>query len=84
MRSLQSSQLRLRVVAEAEPGALARVLERFQNINVLPRRIIAEIGINDILHIQVDVCGLAEEQLTIIAAKVSQATSVFNAYWHRV
>jgi hypothetical protein len=60
------------------------VLERFQNLNVLPRRIIAEFGINDTIHIQVDVCGLPEEQLTIIAAKIGQATCIASAYWHRV
>jgi hypothetical protein len=84
MSALEVSLLRLRVVADADPGAVARVLERFQNLNVLPRRIIAEFGINDALHIQVDICGLAEEHLTIIAAKIGQATSVVNAYWHRV
>jgi hypothetical protein len=36
------SLLRLRVLAEADSGALMRVLERFQNLGVLPRRVIAE------------------------------------------
>lgn len=36
------SLLRLRVVAEADSGVLMRVLERFQNLGVLPRRVIAE------------------------------------------
>jgi hypothetical protein len=84
MSALEVSLLRLRVVADADPGAVARVLERFQNLNVLPRRIIAEFGVDDTLHIQVDVCGLPEEQLTVIAAKIGQATSIVNAYWHRV
>jgi hypothetical protein len=84
MSSLEVSLLRLRVVAEADPGAIARVIERFQNLNILPRRIIAEFGVNDTIHIQVDVCGLPEEQLRIIAAKIGQATSIVNAYWHRV
>ena len=84
MSALEVSLLRLKVVAEADPGAVARVLERFQNLNVLPHRIIAEFGINDTLQIQVDACGLPEEQLTIIAAKIGQSTSIVNAYWHRV
>jgi hypothetical protein len=75
---------RLRVVAEADPCALARVLERFQNLNVLPRRIIAEFGSNDLLHVQVDVFGLPEAQLGMIAAKIGQFPSIVNAYWHRV
>ena len=32
--------LRLRVTAEADLGALSRVLERFQNLNVVPRRVV--------------------------------------------
>jgi hypothetical protein len=84
MSALEVSLLRLKVVADADPSAVARVLERFQNLNILPRRVIAEFGINDAIHIQVDVCGLPEEQLKIITAKIGQATSIVNAYWHRV
>lgn len=73
---------RLRIVADNDPGAVARVLERFQNLNVMPRRIIAECTSNDTLHIQVDVFGLAEEQLRLIAAKIRQSPSTVNAYWH--
>jgi hypothetical protein len=75
---------RLRVVADADPGTIARVLERFQNLNVLPRRVIAEFATNNMLHIQVDVCGLPEEQLKLMAAKIRQSLSVINAHWHRV
>ena len=53
MSSQDWSLLRLRVVAEADPGALARVLERFQNLNVLPRNVVAELGIADTCHIQI-------------------------------
>ena len=75
---------RLRIVADNDAGAVARVLERFQNLNVLPRRIIAECTSNDTLHIQVDVFGLAEEQLRLVAAKIRQSPSIVNAYWHRL
>ncbi len=34
--------LHLRVSAEPDPGVLARVLERFQNLNVVPRRVLAD------------------------------------------
>jgi hypothetical protein len=84
MSSQQFALLRLRVVADADPGALARVLEHFQNLNTLPRRVVAEFGIHDTLHIQVDICGLTEERLTLIAAKIGQATSIVSAHWHRV
>jgi hypothetical protein len=77
------SVLYLRVSAEADPGALARVLERFQNLNFTPRRVVAEWGINDTLHVQVDIAGLPEERLDLIATKLSQVPSILNAYWHR-
>lgn len=75
--------LRLRVVAEADPGVIARVLERFQNINVLPRRVVAEHGTNGSLHIQVDLAGLPEQMLTLIALKISQVPTVSHVHWHR-
>ena len=46
MDSLTVSLFRIRAVADADPGAVARVIERFQNINIQPRRVIAEFGIN--------------------------------------
>jgi hypothetical protein len=78
------SRRRLQVVADADPGAIARVVERFQNLNIVPRRLIAEFSSNDLLHIEVDVCGVPDEQLMLIAGKVRQATSIVNAYWHRL
>ena len=84
MDSLTVSLFRLRVLADADPGVLARVIERFQNINILPRRIIAEFGVDETIHIQVDICGLPEDQIQRIATKLRQATSIVNAYWHRI
>jgi hypothetical protein len=75
-----SSLLRLRVVADADPSALARVLAVFQNLNVVPRRVLAEFDTNDILHIEVDVFGMPEEQLRLITGKIRQAPSVVNAH----
>ena len=82
--SQQYSRRRLRVVADADPGTIARVVERFQNLNIVPRRVIAEFSSNDILHIEVDVCGLPDEQLRIIVGKIRQAPCIVNAYWHRL
>jgi hypothetical protein len=78
------SRRRLQVVADADLGALARVVERFQNLNIIPRRVSAEFSSNDILHIEVDVCGLPDEQLALIAGKIRQAPCIVNAYWHRL
>jgi len=81
---LTYSRRRLQVVTDADPGAIARVVERFYNLNIIPRRVSAELSSNDLLYIEVDVCGIADEQLALIAAKIRQATTVVNAYWHRV
>jgi hypothetical protein len=82
MSSEHTSVCRLRVVAEADSGALMRVLERFQNLNVLPRRVIAEFGTHGTMHIQVDVSGMAESTLNLIAAKLGQVPTILDAYWH--
>jgi len=83
MGSFESlSLLRLRVVAEADAGVLMRVLERFQNLGVLPRRVIAEFTTTDALNIQLDVAGLEEARLSLIAAKVGELPCVTQAYWH--
>jgi hypothetical protein len=50
----------------------------------VPRRIIAEFASNDLLHIEVDVCGITDEQLALIAGKIRQSPCIVNAYWHRV
>jgi hypothetical protein len=74
----------LRVNAEADPGALARVLMSFQTLNVVPRRVLAELGTTGMLYIRIDVSGLTERHLSLIAAKVGQVPCVGNAYWHRL
>lgn len=76
------SLYRLKVVADADPGALMRVLERFQNLGVLPRRVIAEFTTADSLCIEVDVSGIEESSMSIIAAKLNQVPFVTEAYWH--
>ncbi len=78
------SLLRLRVVADADPGAIGAVVQRFQNLNIIPRRVSAEFGVDDRLHIEVDVCGVSGEQLSLVASKVSQSPCVHHAYWHRL
>src|ERR1700733_7904686 len=75
---------RLQVVADANPGAIARVVERFQNLNIIPRRLCAEFSSNDLLHISVEVCGISEKQLALIIAKIRQAPCIVNAHWARL
>ena len=78
------SLLRLRVVADPDPTAISSVIGRFQNLNVVPRRIRAEFAGNDLLYIEVDVCGVTADQLSIIAGKISQSPSIHDAHWHPV
>lgn len=78
----QVSLLRLKVLAEADSGALMRTLERFQNLGVVPRRVITEFTTTDTMSIQVDVCGLDEARLSLIANKLGQVPCVLRAYWH--
>ena len=82
MSANQFSLLRLKVVAEADAGALMRVLERFHNLGVLPRRVVAEFTTADSLCIQVDVAGVEESRMSLIAAKLGQIPCVSQAYWH--
>jgi len=84
MNAQELSLWRLRVTTDADPGVVARVLERFQNLNVLPRRVVAEAGIDNRFSIEVDVLGMPEAQMTLVAIKLRQNTSVLNAYWHRL
>lgn len=74
----------LRVSTDADPGALARVLTCFQTLNVVPRRVVAELGMAGTLYIRVDITGLTERHLSLIAAKIGQVPCVGNAYWHRL
>jgi hypothetical protein len=76
--------LRLSVAAEADPGALMRVVERIQGLNIIPRRVLAELDVDRVLCIQVDIAGLPESRLALIAAKIGQVPCVLTAYWYRV
>jgi hypothetical protein len=74
----------LRVSTDGDPSALTRVVGYFQNLNVTPRRVVAEFGSNGELHVKVDVSGLSEARMNLITAKVGENPSVLNAYWHHL
>jgi hypothetical protein len=44
---------------------------------------VAEWGTAGTLHVQVDIAGLPEDRVDLIAAKVSQVRCILNVYWHR-
>jgi hypothetical protein len=74
--------LALRVSTDGDPSVLTRLLAHFHNLNVTPRRVVAEFGSDHRLHVQVHVSGLPEERLSLITAKIGQNPCVLNAYWH--
>ena len=74
----------LRVSTDGDPSVLTRLLGYFHNLNVTPRRVVAEFSSSSQLHLTVDVSGMSEERLTLITAKVGQNPSVLNAYWHHL
>jgi hypothetical protein len=86
MSSPEFSLLRLHVVADSDPGTLIRVLERFQNLNISPRRVIAEAAAVGTQHIEIeiDIGDLPPQTLTLITAKLRQCIFVQNAHWHPV
>ena len=71
-----------RVSTDGDSSVLTRLLGHFHNLNVTPRRVVAEFDSNALLHVQVDVSGLSEKRLSLITAKVGQNPSVLKAYWH--
>ena len=68
------------MVADADPGALPRVLERFEGLNLVPRRVIAERG-DDVLRIEVDIAACPLRVVEQIAAKLAQMPSIHSAIW---
>jgi hypothetical protein len=76
--------LRLRVSADSDPSVLARLIGLLQNLNVTPRRVAAEYGINSVMHLEIDLCGFPEERLSLLAAKMAQTPCVLSAYWHHL
>ena len=72
----------LRVESEPDPSILTRLLGYFQNLNITPRRVVAEFSTHGHLYLQVEVGGLSEERMGLITAKASQLPVVIDAHWH--
>lgn len=77
--SYERSLFRLHVVAESDPSALARVIERFQQLNIVPRRVLAELDDAGFLNICVDVEDLKLDAALFIAAKVGQMPCIVDS-----
>ena len=74
----------LRITAELDASALPRVLHYFQNLNFIPRRVVAECSTCCELHIRVDVFGMTEQRLEAITRRAAQLPGVLRAHWHRL
>jgi hypothetical protein len=74
--------LRVRVTSDGDPSVLPRLLGYFQNLNVSPRQVNAEFGTAARMHLSIDICGLPEERISLITAKIGQSPCVLNVYWH--
>jgi hypothetical protein len=78
------SLLRLRVATEYDPGVLPRLLGYLTNLNVTPRRVQAEFATTGLMYVEIDVVGLSEARLTLIAGKIAQLVPVVNSHWCRI
>jgi len=61
---------------------LIRVLQLFQQLNVVPSRVTAEATV-DRLQIEIHVAHFSEARLSLIAAKTGQMPSILSACWYR-
>ena len=48
------------------------------------RRVVAEFGCDEVLHVRIDVAGVPEPRLSTLAEKLGQIPTVLSAYWHRL
>jgi hypothetical protein len=74
---------RVRATAEADPGALPRLLARFQNLNLTPRRVVAEFSSSGALHVEIDVAALPEATVQLIVTKLREMPCILDAHWCR-
>jgi hypothetical protein len=74
---------RLRVTTEIDPSALPRLLGLLQNLNLVPTRVVAECTVCT-MHVQIDVVGVSDKSLSLVAGKIGQSPAVLNVYWHHL
>ena len=72
---------RLKVVAEADPAALVRVLHFFQVLNLVPRRVMMSRLGGDFLEIAIDIdsATCAPDAFRLIVGKVNELPTVVTA-----
>ena len=81
MQTGNAAVFRLRVVAEADQGALIRALQLFQARNLIPLRVAAQRTEPDLLKIEIDVAAsdCTHETCRLIVAKLNELPIVLEA-----
>ena len=70
--------LRLQVETEFDPGVLIRVLERFQQLNIVPRRVVADVTADGRIIVEVSVSGLRRSRLAQLVKRIEQFPCVLT------
>lgn len=71
----------LSVSGEPDPSMLVRVLTHFLILNVLPRKVVAELSTEEMQRIRIEANGMTAKQVSVIAAKIDQLPTVERVYW---
>lgn len=81
MQSNNAAPLRLRVLVEADPGALVRVLHLIQGRNIVPLQVSAQRLDADSLAVEIalDAADLTVEAFRVIAGKIAGLPVVLDA-----
>lgn len=79
-RQAQVAPWRIKLIAEADPGALARVLQPIQGLNIVPRSLRAvRLGVEWLeIEVQIEAAELTNEALRLVAAKLGQLPAVMT------
>lgn len=81
MQSNNAAPLRLRVLVEADPGALVRVLHLIQGRNIVPLQVSAQrLDAHSLaVEIALDAADLTVEAFRVIAGKIAELPVVLDA-----
>ena len=82
--SLTYTRYRVQVTADNDPAALPRLIAYFQNLNLVPSKVLAEWNCFDRLYVEIDAAGLPEETVRLIVAKMREIPCILNAHWYRI
>lgn len=80
-QQLPASRWRLKVIADADPGAIARILQPFHSLNIVPFSVRVDRVGNAYLEVGVEITAadLLPEAFQAIVAKLGQLPNVMAA-----